>query len=363
MYRFASIEQVHLEVTSRCNAACPQCPRNLSGGPVNPSLPLEDLSVADVRAIFPDDFVRQLKSIYLCGNYGDPMVARDTLAILAYFRSCSATVKLGIHTNGSGRDARWWTDLAGLVDYCRFGIDGLEDTNAIYRRNTSWSRIMASVDAFVRAGGNAEWDFIVFEHNEHQVDLAIERSKQLGFSKFFVKRTGRFFSQHDPSSAQPREVRAPSGEPLYTIAAPRTAGFRNDAARSATESGHSRDSYRRHLESTPIRCKVTAPAKLYISAGALVLPCCHLGNIYPPHRPRPGSGALAVLALLPEALEKLDARRHGVREIVEGPFFQSIVPGGWQPGPLGTTRHEPCARVCGEGFDINAAQYSPSALR
>ena len=28
---------MHLELTTRCNAACPQCPRNLQGGAENPA--------------------------------------------------------------------------------------------------------------------------------------------------------------------------------------------------------------------------------------------------------------------------------------------------------------------------------------
>ena len=37
-----------------------------------------------------------------------------------------------------------------------------------HRLDLRWERLMANVDAFLAAGGNAEWDFIVFEHNEHQ---------------------------------------------------------------------------------------------------------------------------------------------------------------------------------------------------
>ena len=40
---------------------------------------------------------------------------------------------------------------------------------------------MANVDAFLAAGGNAEWDFIVFEHNEHQAFVLGLRVLCLGF--------------------------------------------------------------------------------------------------------------------------------------------------------------------------------------
>ena len=42
-------------------------------------------------------------------------------------------------------------------------------------------------------GGIAQWDYIVFKHNEHQVEEARKLSKELGFFEFQIKKTSRFF--------------------------------------------------------------------------------------------------------------------------------------------------------------------------
>lgn len=76
MYRYEDVREVHLEITTRRNASCPQCPRNLSGGDVNPALPIAELSLDDMKCILPRDFVARLRKLYACGNYGDPMVAK-----------------------------------------------------------------------------------------------------------------------------------------------------------------------------------------------------------------------------------------------------------------------------------------------
>ena len=68
MYPYDNIRQVHLELTDKCNAACPQCARSDHGGQVNPNLPLTELSLADVKKIFPSQFVAQLKNLYAWGN-------------------------------------------------------------------------------------------------------------------------------------------------------------------------------------------------------------------------------------------------------------------------------------------------------
>lgn len=40
MFNIDSIDEYQLEITTYCNAACPQCPRNILGGGVNPHMPL-----------------------------------------------------------------------------------------------------------------------------------------------------------------------------------------------------------------------------------------------------------------------------------------------------------------------------------
>jgi len=132
LYRYNDIKTVHLEVTDKCNAACPMCARNINGGEDNPQLPDVELSVDDVRTMFPIDFVKQLDRMYMCGNYGDPIAAKDTLEIFQYFRKHNSKMTLSLHTNGSAKSTEWWKSLAtilGTKGYVVFSVDGLEDTN------------------------------------------------------------------------------------------------------------------------------------------------------------------------------------------------------------------------------------------
>ena len=65
-----------------------------------------------------------------------------------------------------------------------FSIDGLADTNKLYRIGINHDRVMANAKAFIEAGGKARWKFIVFRHNEHQVEEARELAKDMGFWQF-----------------------------------------------------------------------------------------------------------------------------------------------------------------------------------
>jgi len=93
------------------------------------------------------------------------------------------------------KNEEWWKELAGVfgrMGAVIFSVDGLADTNHIYRQNVVWDNVERSMRAFTAAGGRGRWDFLIFEHNQHQVDEAEELSQTMGFEKFVAKKTGRF---------------------------------------------------------------------------------------------------------------------------------------------------------------------------
>ena len=190
IFRFNNVKIVHLEPTTNCNAACPQCLRTRTEFEPN------ELSLDDIKILFTPDVLMQLEKIYMCGNYGDPASARQTLEMYEYFRSVNTNLTLGMNTNGGIRFPDWWTRLAKVMnksnDYVVFSIDGLEDTNHLYRRNVRWSKVMDNAKAFIDAGGSAHWDMLVFEHNKHQVDEAHKLAKDMGFNWFRAKVSRRF---------------------------------------------------------------------------------------------------------------------------------------------------------------------------
>jgi MoaA/NifB/PqqE/SkfB family radical SAM enzyme len=359
MYSYADIRRVHLEVTSRCNAACPQCPRNLSGGEVNPELPLVELSLADARQIFTPPFVRQLRQVFMCGNYGDPMVARDTLEIFRWFRECNPGVHLHMITNGSGRDAAWWAQLAQVIDQCTFSVDGLEDTNHIYRRHTRWEKIETAMRSFIGAGGRATWQFIVFRHNEHQLEAARQLSQKLGFNKFVLKKSYRFRQGGVIQERFP--VLSKDGELEYYIEMPEAPEWRNDALVSIDALLKKGASWDEYLGSTPVTCKSVVDGEIYVSAEGLVFPCCFTANLYQPGKARDRGQLWQMIERLPGGRHAIDARQHSLEEIVAGPFFQQTFPSGWETKPLASGRLAVCARVCGT-YDMQKATRTPSAI-
>ena len=132
MYRYEDIKEVHLEVTQKCQAACPMCDRNMNGGDDNPHITNAELSLEDAKRMFSPAFIKQLNVMYMCGNLGDPIVAKDTLEVFKYFREHNDKIWLSMNTNAGAKSAEWWTELAGVIGRkgaVIFSVDGLKDTN------------------------------------------------------------------------------------------------------------------------------------------------------------------------------------------------------------------------------------------
>jgi len=190
MINYKDIRSVHLEISTRCNAACPECPRNFHGVDIIDNYPVCDMSLSQAEKIFTPDFLQQLDNILINGNYGDFITAKDGLAIVEYFREQNPKLRIEISTNASGRP-NWWERLAELGVIVDFRIDGLADTHHLYRQYTDWHLIMSNAKKFIASGGYAIWAWIPFDHNQHQRELARTLSKDLGFKEFWVQDAGR----------------------------------------------------------------------------------------------------------------------------------------------------------------------------
>ena len=191
-----NVKEIHIEPTSLCNAECPMCARNVYGKMVNPYIRLKSLPLQWFEKNITPKQIKKLEKVFFCGNVGDPASAPELLDIIAYFKSHKSNLVVGLNSNGGLKTTEWWRKLGhlldGTLDYCVFSIDGLDDTNHIYRRNVQWQKVVENTTAFISTGASAHWDMLVFEHNKHQVQEAKEQADQMGFKWFRSKETDRW---------------------------------------------------------------------------------------------------------------------------------------------------------------------------
>ena len=179
MLNKSQINSIHIEASTYCNARCPQCPRNFNGWNILNTNEVH-LNIEKLKLI-----VNQLPSDVMGlfnGNYGDPMMHPKITEMTKLFSNNNVIVV----TNGSIGKLKTFEELAKQSVKVWFSIDGLEDTNHIYRQDVSWDKLMQRVKHFINNGGTAIWKFVIFRHNAHQVNEAETLSKKLGFKEFFV---------------------------------------------------------------------------------------------------------------------------------------------------------------------------------
>ena len=106
-----TVKWLHVELSSRCNAWCPSCPRNMDGyklidGLIEQDLPLEKL--IEIISTLPS-----LETIQLNGNLGDPIAAKNVSDVLDYLINKKLSIE--IHTNGSLKTENWWNELGSKI--------------------------------------------------------------------------------------------------------------------------------------------------------------------------------------------------------------------------------------------------------
>lgn len=187
----------HIELTDKCNAGCPMCPRTDAMNFCKPDRTKVfnvELGLADFQTHFTDEFCARTEEIVFGGAYGDPLAASQLLEIVEHLTDRG--VRLAVSTNGGLRPPAWWTRLGRAMkrtdSRLELHLDGLSDTNHLYRVNTRWERIMENARAFIATGARAEWHFIIFRHNQHQIEEAFRLSKEMGFAEFTLIDTIRF---------------------------------------------------------------------------------------------------------------------------------------------------------------------------
>jgi MoaA/NifB/PqqE/SkfB family radical SAM enzyme len=393
------LKQIHIELTNACNAACPMCVRFYRNSPLpRPDLEVGQITLDKFKQYFPPEILQPCAKIMFCGVHGDPCMARDMLEICEYIQE-NTTMKFAIqvHTNGGMRNPEWWAEL-GKVFAKRnqmtwecwrviFSVDGLEDTNHIYRRNVKWNNLIANIKAFTGAGGNAGWEYLIFKHNEHQLEEAEALSKELGFKLFIPKKA--LGVAHD-NMLQPMSALSKEGKLEYVIEAPTIAKYRNvenpegisappklefkiEDYRKLKET-KSNENYKarvdsvydiiakqdlKKLDSCEIKCKASkdwGAKEIFVDNFGRVIPCCYIGTHLN------GADTNINTLQLHKAMDdygwdNFDLNKHSLKEILDAGHLDRVFADTWSKGSIKEGKMGYCASICGEESRVDRVYF------
>ena len=186
---------VQIALSTNCNLLCPGCNRTQwnDSRAINPLVKKNQF--LDKQILF--DFLKNKTSAYLqeiqfVGLVDDPLSYPYLLELLEGMLDIKSNLYLSFHTNASLRTPEYFVTLANILKkfskhFVNFSIDGLEDTNYIYRVGSNWDKIMKNAEAFIGAGGDANWQFIVFPWNKHQEEDVKKLATKMGFQNIIVR--------------------------------------------------------------------------------------------------------------------------------------------------------------------------------
>lgn len=327
------LEAIVVDFTSHCNSMCGNCSRNLDGVTVNPRMPLQHMDLETWKKLFTPDVLNSIKEIIFNGSYGDPIFNPNLIPALKYILDNSTQPPIiTIHTNGGLGTEELWEELANVLQkfpnpsHVTFSIDGLEDTNHLYRRGVLWHKIIYNAHTFIQAGGLARWRMLVFEHNAHQIEKCEELAYEMGFKKFEINGGHSFSAINSLSNKaiekfkankkdQEREIKY---EEKYLDNVDRIKNIEN-------------------FSKSTIKCKWQVKRKIQISHVGEVFPCCYfLSDRYPRWPDSPFAQDVA-------KIKWLNINDQSLQEILNNEWFSKYLPESWN----NENRYEICSRTCG----------------
>lgn len=238
MWSMNTIEWIDIELTSFCNIQCKGCFRVVSNE-ADKILNKSYLDLVTIKEKFQKSMFPNIQIINFCGSVDEPTTHPEFFKIVDHFADWNCHINIA--TNGSLKTPNWWAELAKRLPKSHrvtWGIDGSDQLSEIYREGSSFKKVEQNYKSFIAAGGQAAWQFIVFEHNQHQLEIAKQKAKDEGFKDFKTIISHR----KDARSVKPVQT-----------------DLENNS-------------------SSVIICKYAEQKRIFINHMGNVIPCCHLNS-------------------------------------------------------------------------------------
>ena len=256
MHEYLSNPKIlQFEISSMCNVLCLGCVRTASNFNTKKSV------IEDKHYLKIENFKRliiqfgSIERVEFCGTIDEPMMHPQFLDMIEFL--VSVGIRFHVHTNGSLRNKSDWTKLGKLSrdnGVVNFSIDGFKEEHEFYRQKSNYEKIIENAQAFLDAGGIANWQMVVFPWNEHQIEDCRQKSVKMGFKKFKVRQDRSIVSELGKEGIiERKKLNLP--EPTY------------HAFKVSPEE-----------ETSEIKCNFREKEMYFVSHDSRLWPCCFLAN-------------------------------------------------------------------------------------
>ena len=333
----------------------------------------DDVNLLDTDPQLLENMLEEMKPflpnhVFINGNFGDPIMYPHLLDIVRMYKDAGIP-QVTLSTNGSVHKTEWWEELASIMkkpDKVIFAVDGLEDTNHLYRVNTNFKKIMENAQAFI----------IAFAHNEHQIDEARQLAEQMGFVKFRYKKSNRYVipthyageneekvetktelkfvaKQHVAMEKKRTKTTEEKAKAMATILkAPEKTDSAN-TTNNVDEVIKKHKSFDNYVKATDIECQTMRDKSIYVDYEGKVWPCCWQGHYYSKvghdmATPRRLDDNKIMNERYGEGFN--DLSKHSIFDILNSPYFSNDLVESWEINS--PNRLWICGKTCGKELDF-----------
>jgi len=221
-----------IDLTTHCNAGCPQCHRTDPNGLGKVGwLPLLRWDLAQFKNAYPPKVLSMIGRFEICGTWGDPIMVKDILEICKYIIDNSEAY-IQLNTNGGMRNEDWWWNL-GIISKNRmqviFDVEGInQEMHSHYRRKVNFETLKLNIQSYTAAGGNAFAHIIIFKHNQDYIEQILDMCyNELEVTDHLVQPSNRFnvtaaedYIDDNGVEFLLEEATLPLDDPRYNLTAP-----------------------------------------------------------------------------------------------------------------------------------------------
>ncbi len=186
-----------IDITTRCNAGCPQCHRTDPMG-LNKASWLPDIvwDLNQFKQAFPKHIAKKIYVFDFCGTWGDCITNKEILPIVKYIREVSPDSIINIATNGSLRNDEFWWDLGVAggknLSVC-FDIEGTtQEMHQHYRQFTFLDKVLKNMNMLSNTNAKIKSQTLVWKHNENHLQDIEKLCLENGSQRHHFVATDRF---------------------------------------------------------------------------------------------------------------------------------------------------------------------------
>lgn len=277
---------LQLSLTTRCTANCKFCLRTTLKKYYNFYETIDmDIEIAKKIMDYPFD------RIIVCANRGEALLHPNIDEILQYGKDQGRGIDF--ITNGFYKSESWWRNLAKNVftprDTVSFPLDGIGNEIHQKHRGTDFYIVLRNMEAFKNSGGNAFWKFIRFKHNQHQIQIAKDLARELGFPIYFMNSHTYTDGLEEPTDNEAK---------VWT-------------SENIMEEKYSEDEF--------LHCKSNVR---YASCKGILFPCCFIANVFSNRPYREKHPEKELVELYETEKHLLDLRTNEIEDIGKTKFFK-----------------------------------------